>query len=232
MLEVERYGMSTVSPSLLKIVRFVLIATLTKCWIANIPDRWLIWHAYATVWVMCMYFAGKGGQLNYGPYYSRFPFIFPNITNINPYASQTPRGPYARDEPTARRLFDETVRIINDKLPAKQSISVLNPKDWWQGEQQRLYCGKGGVVQQGHETSRCGTFVLSVSACHINSIPGSRSSLKPGWVSVSCDSRLKQDTSCLSCLAKIRYSSYSCNCSSSRMLHNRSVVMHRCWART
>lgn len=49
MLEVERYGMSTVSPSLLKIVRFVLIATLTKCWIANIPDRWLIWHAYATV---------------------------------------------------------------------------------------------------------------------------------------------------------------------------------------
>ncbi|DBB16534.1 hypothetical protein WJX82_005693 [Trebouxia sp. C0006] len=72
---------------------------------------------------------GKGGQLNYGPYYSRFPFIFPNITNINPYASQRPKGPYARDEPTARRLFDESVKIINEKLPAKQSISVLYPKD-------------------------------------------------------------------------------------------------------
>ena len=74
-------------------------------------------------------FTGKGGQLNYGPYYSRFPFIFPNITNINPYASQRPKGPYARDEPTARRLFDESVKIINGKLPAKQSISVLYPKD-------------------------------------------------------------------------------------------------------
>lgn len=73
--------------------------------------------------------AGKGGQLNYGPYYTRFPFIFPNITNINPYASQKPRGPHARDEPTARRLFDETVKIINQKLPANQSISVLKPVD-------------------------------------------------------------------------------------------------------
>ena len=73
--------------------------------------------------------AGKGGQLNYGPYYTRFPFIFPNITNINPYASQTPRGPHATDGPTARRLFDETVKIINQKLPANQSISVLQPVD-------------------------------------------------------------------------------------------------------
>ncbi|KAL3151939.1 hypothetical protein ABBQ32_001066 [Trebouxia sp. C0010 RCD-2024] len=72
---------------------------------------------------------GKGGQLNYGPYYTRFPFIFPNITNINPYASQTPRGPHATDEPTARRLFDESVKVINGKLPADQRISVLPPKD-------------------------------------------------------------------------------------------------------
>ena len=73
--------------------------------------------------------AGKGGQLNYGPYYSRFPFIFPNITNINPYASQTPRGPFARDGPTARRLYDESVKIINDKLPAGQKVDGLMPKD-------------------------------------------------------------------------------------------------------
>lgn len=73
--------------------------------------------------------AGKGGQLNYGPYYTRFPFIFPNITNINPYASQTPRGPHATDGPTARRLFDETVKVINGKLPADKRISVLPPKD-------------------------------------------------------------------------------------------------------
>lgn len=72
---------------------------------------------------------GKGGELNYGPYYSRFPYIFPNITNINPYASQKPQGPFADDGPTSRRLFDETVKIINEKLPANQSISVLQPRD-------------------------------------------------------------------------------------------------------
>lgn len=73
--------------------------------------------------------AGKGGMLNYGPYYSRFPYIFPNITNINPYASQKPQGPYATDAPTARRLFDESVKIINEKVPANQSVSVLQPRD-------------------------------------------------------------------------------------------------------
>ena len=73
--------------------------------------------------------AGKGGMLNYGPYYTRFPYIFPNITNINPYASQKPQGPYATDGPTARRLFDESVKIINGKVPANQSVSVLYPRD-------------------------------------------------------------------------------------------------------
>ena len=85
--------------------------------------------SYCCVHSRISVYAGKGGMLNYGPYYSRFPFIFPNITNINPYASQKPRGPYAMDGPTARRLFDETVNIINDKLPAKKSISVPQPKD-------------------------------------------------------------------------------------------------------
>ena len=73
--------------------------------------------------------AGEGGALNYGPYYTKAPYIFPNITNINPTASQVPRGPNATDGPTARRLYDESVKIINSKLSADQKVDGLQPRD-------------------------------------------------------------------------------------------------------
>lgn len=74
-------------------------------------------------------YAGKGGELNYGPYYTKFPYIFPNITNVAPTASQRPRGPHATDGPTARRLYDETVKLLNKKLPPGHQVDGLTPRD-------------------------------------------------------------------------------------------------------
>jgi len=60
---------------------------------------------------------GKGSQLTFGPYYFRFPYIFPFISNFGLTAEQRPANPDAQDKEKARRLFDETVKVIKQKAP-------------------------------------------------------------------------------------------------------------------
>lgn len=67
---------------------------------------------------------GRGSNKTYGPYYFRFPWIFPWITNINPIGVQNPVHPDAKNDEKARELFNKTVDVIIKKT---QGASLIIP---------------------------------------------------------------------------------------------------------